>query len=162
MAFASETEGGYLYATPNSPSTPTFYGRFEAARTFGEKNLILANAEGGTLFNHAVAQPFRYTLGGPLRLSASAIDQYRGTDYFLVTPGYLHRIAKLPSPLGQSIYVGGTYEIGQMRSPDARNILRQDVYFGIVAETPFGVITLAPAIGTNGEHKLTFTVGRLL
>jgi len=157
----SVTEAGYLYATPNSPSTPTFYSRFEAAHTFGDKNLILANAEGGTLFNSNVAQPFRYTLGGPLRLAASAIDQYRGTDYFLITPGYLRRIAKLPAPLGQSIYVGGTYEIGQMRSPDGPNITRQDVYFGVVAETPFGVFTFAPAIGSNGERKFTFTVGRL-
>jgi NTE family protein len=157
----TETEFGYLYATPNSPSTPTFYSRFEAAHTFDEKNLILASAEGGTLFNHAVAQPFRYTLGGPLRLSASAIDQYRGTDYFLFTPGYLRRLAKLPAPLGQSIYVGGTYEFGQMRAPDAATITRQDIYFGVVAETPFGVFTFAPAVGTNGAVKFTFTVGRL-
>jgi NTE family protein len=157
----SETEYGYLYATPNSPSAPSFYERIEAAHTFGKKNLILANAEGGTLFNHDVAQPFRYTLGGPLRLGASAIDQYRGTDYFLFTPGYLRRIAKLPSPLGQNIYVGGAYEIGQMRAPDAPNITRQDVYFGVVAETPFGVFTFAPAIGSNGLTKVTFTVGRI-
>jgi len=157
----SVTEFSYLYATPNSPSTPSFYQRFEAAHTFGNKNLFLANAEGGTLFNHDVAQPFRFTLGGPLRLAASAIDQYRGTDYFLVTPGYLRRIAKLPAPFGQNIYVGGTYEIGQMRAPDGPNVTRQDVYFGVVAETPFGVITFAPAIGTNGEHKFTFTIGRL-
>ena len=94
-------------------------------------------------------------------LSASAIDQYRGTDYFLVTPGYLRRIAKLPAPLGQSIYVGGTYEFGQMRAPDAATVTRQDIYFGVVAETPFGVFTFAPAIGSNGERKLTFTVGRI-
>jgi len=157
----SVTEFGYLYATPNSPSTPSFYQRIEASHTFGEKNLVLANAEGGTLFNHNVAQPFRYTLGGPLRLAASAIDQYRGTDYFLFTPGYLRRIARLPAPLGQNIYVGGAYELGQMRAPDAANITRQDVYFGVVAETPFGVFTFAPAIGSNGERKLTFTVGRI-
>jgi len=156
------TEAGYLYATPNSPSAPNFYGRFEAAHTFGKKNLLLTNAEGGTLFNRDVAQPFRYTLGGPLRLSASVIDQYRGTDYFLVTPGYLRRIATLPSPLGgQSIYVGGAYEFGQMRAPDAANITRQDIYFGVVAETPFGVFTFAPAVGTNGQVKFTFTVGKL-
>jgi NTE family protein len=157
----TETEAGYLYATPNSPSTPSFYSRIEASHTFGAKNLVLANAEGGTLFNHAVAQPFRYTLGGPLRLSASAIDQYRGTDYFLVTPGYLRRLAKLPAPLGQSLYFGGTYEIGQMRAPDAATITRQDIYFGLVAETPFGVFTFAPAVGTNGAVKFTFTVGKL-
>jgi len=157
----SVTEFGYLYATPNSPSTPTLYGRLEAAHTFGDKNLILANAEGGTLFNNNVAQPFRYTLGGPLRLAASSIDQYRGTDYMLFTPGYLRRIAKLPAPLGESIYLGGAYEFGQMRAPDASTITRQDVYLGVVAETPFGVFTIGPAVGFNGDFKLNFTIGRL-
>ena len=152
---------GYLYATPGSPSAPQLSSAISFARSLGGKNIFLMNAEGGTMFNRDVAQPFRYTLGGPLRLSASAIDEYRGTDYFLVTPGYLRRIATLPAPLGQSIYVGATYEAGQMRSPDGRTITRQDVSFGIVAETPLGVITLAPAIGNASEHKFTFTLGRL-
>ena len=56
--------------------------------------------------------------------------------------------------------MGGAYEIGQMRAPDASTITRQDVYFGIVAETPLGVITLAPAIGDDGQRKFVFTLGR--
>jgi NTE family protein len=157
----SVTSLGYLYATPGSPSAPQLFSQIEIAHTFSQKNTVLLNAEGATMFNRDVAQPFRYTLGGPLRLSASAIDELRGTDYFLVTPGYLRRIAKLPSPLGQSIYVGATYEAGQMRRPDGPNIFRQDVYFGVVAETPFGVITFAPAIGNDGQRKFIFTLGKL-
>ena len=113
------------------------------------------------MFNRNVAQPFRYTLGGPLRLGASAIDQYRGTDYFLITPGYLRRIRSLPAPLGQSLFLGGSFEVGQMRAPDAATLTRWDVTFGVVAETPLGVISVAPAIGNAGEHKLVFTIGRL-
>ena len=45
--------------------------------------------------------------------------------------------------------------------PDRRTITRQDVYFGIVAETPLGVITFAPSIGDGGNRKLNFTLGRL-
>jgi NTE family protein len=116
--------------------------------------------EGGTMLNRDVAQPFRFTLGGPLRLSASAIDQYRGTDYFLVTPGYLRRIKSLPAPLGNSLYLGGFYEVGQMRAPDASTITQQDVFFGVIAETPIGVISLGPAIGTHDERKLVFTIGK--
>lgn len=151
----------YLFDTPGSRTAPRLTTQIQAAHTFAKKHIVLLDAEGGTMLNRNVAQPFRFTLGGPLRLAASAIDELRGTDYFLFTPGYLHRIAKLPAPLGQSIYVGGTYEIGQMRRPDGPNIFRQDVYFGIVAETPFGVVTAAPAIGNDGEHKFVFTLGRL-
>jgi NTE family protein len=47
-----------------------------------------------------------------------------------------------------------------MRAPDAPTLNRQDFYIGIVAETPFGVITLAPAIGDHGERKFVFTLGK--
>jgi NTE family protein len=126
----------------------------------GHEILVLAT-EGGTLFDRNVAQPFRFTLGGPLRLTASTIDQYRGTDYFLIQPAMLRRIASLPAPLGQNIYLGAGYEYGQMRAPGTLTVGRQDVYFGLVAETPLGVVTVAPAIGTNGERKFTFTLGKL-
>jgi NTE family protein len=154
-------EFGYLYNAVASPNAPMFTGRIGVAHTLGAKNVFLVGAEGGTLFNRNVAQPFRFTLGGPVRLSASAIDEYRGTDYFLVTPAYLRRIAKLPAPLGQSIYVGAVYEAGQMRAPDFSTINRQDVYFGVLAETPLGLITIAPAIGNYDHRKFVFTLGKL-
>ncbi len=113
------------------------------------------------MFNRNVAQPFRYTLGGPLRLGASAIDQYRGTDYFVIASGYLRRIRSLPAPLNSSLFLGAVYEAGQMRAPDATTVFRQDVTFGVLAETPLGVISVAPALGNAGEHKLVFTIGRL-
>jgi NTE family protein len=154
------TEFGYLYNATSSPNAPQFTSQFNYSHQIG-KNLFVFAAEGGTLFNRNVAQPFRFTLGGPLRLTASAIDEYRGTDYFLVEPAFLRRIAKLPDPLGQSIYFGAAYEAGQMRAPDARTITRQDLYFGIIAETPLGVITLAPAFGDDGHRKFVFTLGKL-
>ena len=165
--FRTETSFGYLYATPGSPSAPQFVSQLNYAHDLGvggkrfKDDLFLINAEGGSMFNRDVAQPFRFTLGGPLRVSSLAIDQLRGTDYFLFTPGFLHRLATLPAPLGQSIYFGAAYEAGQMRAPDMRTVTRQDVYFGLIAETPLGVITIAPAIGDAGQHKLVFTLGRV-
>jgi NTE family protein len=156
----SQTDLGYLYGTPDSPSSPQLTSQIAFSRTFDKNNLLLMNMEGGTMLNRNVAQPFRFTLGGPLRLSASAIDQYRGTDYFLVTPGYLRRIKSLPAPLGNSLYLGGFYEAGQMRAPDASTTTQQDVFFGIFAETPLGVISIGPAIGTHSERKLVFTIGK--
>jgi len=157
----SVTSLGYLYDTPNSPNAPQLSSNIEFAHTFDKKNIFLVNAEGGTMLNRDVAQPFRFTLGGPLRLAASSIDQYRGTDYFLVTPGYLRQIKSLPAPLGNNLYLGGTLEAGQMRSPDGATITRYDAYFGLIVETPFGVITVAPAFGNAGERKLNFTIGKL-
>jgi NTE family protein len=70
-------------------------------------------------------------------------------------------VASLPAVLGQSIYVGAVYEAGQMRAPDARTVMRQDVFLGVVAETPLGVITLGPAVGDGGRYRLVFTLGKL-
>ena len=156
----SQTDLGYLFGTPGSPSAPQLTSQIGFSHTVDKNNLLLMNIEGGTMLNRDVAQPFRFTLGGPLRLSASAIDQYRGTDYFLVTPGYLRRIKSLPAPLGNSLYLGGFYEAAQMRAPDASTITQQDVFFGIFAETPLGVISIGPAIGTHDERKLVFTIGK--
>ncbi len=153
-------EAAYLHSTVRSPDAPQLSTQISLAHAVGKNDFLLAS-EGGTMFNRNVAQPFRFTLGGPLRLTASNIDEYRGTDYFLIEPAYLRRIAQLPAPLGQSIYLGGAYEIGQMRAPDQSTITRQDVYFGVVAETPLGVITLAPAIGTDDHRKFVFTLGKL-
>ena len=152
--------GGYLYGTEGSPSAPKMTADFKMAHTISQKNTLLANFEGGTMFNRPVVQPFRFTLGGPLRLAASAIDEYRGTDYFLVTPGYLRRIFALPAPLSSSVYLGASYEVGQMRAPEYGSLLRQDVYFGFIAETPLGVVTAGPAIGDHNERKFVFTLGR--
>jgi len=151
---------GYLYDTPGSPSAPQFYTQIEGARTWDKKNVFLGKIEGASMFNHDVAQPFRYTLGGPLRLAAQSIDQLRGTDYWLATPGYLRRIYAMKPPISGNIYLGGTVELGQMRAPGQATVTREDVYFGIVAETPLGVVTFAPAIGFNGDRKFVFTIGR--
>jgi NTE family protein len=154
------TSFGYLYETANSPSAPQFFTQIQGAHSWDDKNDFLWKAEGATMLDRDVAQPFRYTLGGPLRLAALSIDQLRGTDYWLVTPGYLRRIYAMPPPIGGGVYLGGTVEVGQMRAPDARTVTREDVYFGIVAETPLGVITLGPAVGFNGDHKFVFTIGK--
>ena len=154
------TEVAYLHKTVASVDAPQITTQISYAHARNKNDFIFA-AEGGTMFNRQVAEPFRFTLGGPLRLTASSIDEFRGTDYFLLEPAYLRRIAHLPAPLGQSIYLGGGYEAGQVRAPDRRTVTRQDVYFGVVAETPLGVITIAPAVGDDGHRKFTFTLGKL-
>lgn len=153
-------EGAYLYAATGSVSAPQMTTSTSLAHRIG-KNVFIMGIEGGTMLNRNVGQPYRFTLGGPMRLSASVIDQYRGTDYFLVQPSVLRRIASLPQVLGQNIYIGAIYEAGQMRAPDFRTITRQDVMFGVVAETPLGVISIGPALGDGGNRRLVFTLGKL-
>jgi NTE family protein len=155
----SVTRVGYLYGAVDSADAPEITTNNTYAHQIGQ-NLFVMGGQAGTMFNRNVAQPFRFTLGGPLRLSASAIDEYRGTDYYLLQPSFLRRIASLPAPLGQSIYLGASYEAGQMCAPHTPTITRQNILFGLVAETPLGIITLAPAIGDSGHRKFVFTLGK--
>lgn len=156
----AEITAGYQFDTVNSPKAPRIQGTASYFRDLRHRNTFSLSGEGGTFADRNIANPFRFTLGGPLRLSASAFEEYRGTDYWLVRPAYFRRVASLPSVLGQSIYLIGTYEAGQMRSPTTSIVTRQDVFFGLVAETPLGAITFGPAIGDHDHRKIVFTLGR--
>ena len=114
-----------------------------------------------TYFRRNVADPLRFTLGGPMRLSASSIDEYRGTDDALVRAGYFRRIASLPTQLGDGLYITTAYEGGAMWSPEHPSFLRQDGVLGVLAATPLGSITLGGAVGDAGRRKIFFTFGRL-
>jgi len=125
------------------------------------KNVFGFTADADTYFRRNVADPLRFTLGGPLRLSASSIDEYRGTDDFLIRAGYLRRIAALPTGLGEGLYFTLAYEGGEIWSPERPAYLRQDGVTGVVAATPLGVITFGGSIGDAGRRKVFFSLGRL-
>lgn len=155
----AEVSAGYQFNAVNSSNAPRVEVSSTYFRDIGHGNTLSFSGEGGTYFRRIIADPFRFTLGGPLRLSASSFEEYRGTDYGFVRPAYFRRIANLPTPLGQSIYVIGTYEYGHIETQSG-SVNRQDVFFGLVAETPLGAITFGPALGDRDHRKLIFTLGR--
>ena len=158
------TEAAFLYDSVGSRNAPQLSASASFAHRFGAapntehpksgRTVFVVDSEFGTMFHRDVAEPFRYTLGGPIRLSASALDQYRGTDYVLLEPALLRRIAQLPQPLGQNIYVGGALEAGLIGAPGRPTINREDIFFGLVAETPLGVITVGPAVGDEWRTQV--------
>lgn len=152
---------GSLFHAEASRNAPVM--EILAGKTFKvhEGDILALSAEGNTYFRRNVAEPLRFTLGGPLRLSASSIDEYRGTDNFIARTGYLHRIATLPTGLGQGLYAGLGYEGAEIWAPERRAILRQDGLFSIIAATPLGAITVGGAIGDAGHRKIFFSYGRL-
>jgi NTE family protein len=153
--------GGYLLHTSVARSTPILAMKTSQTFTYRQKNLFGIGTEVDTHFHNDVPDPLRFTLGGPLRLSASSIDEYRGTDVYLARAGYLRRIAALPSGFGQGLYATVAYEVGDVWSPQTHTTLRQDGLAGIVAATPFGVITVAGSAGDAGRRKFFFSLGRL-
>ncbi len=152
---------GHLF--PSTASHQSAFLRFSGRRSFTlrDKNVLGLSAEVNTYFRANVADPLRFTLGGPLRLYASSVDEYRGTDTILTRAAYLRRFATLPTGLGQGIYFAGGYEAGEIWRPEQHSVLRQDVFGGVLLNTPLGALTLGGAVGDDGHRKGFLTFGKL-
>jgi NTE family protein len=156
-----DISGGALYHSVASQNAPVVQLDARYSREFFDKNIVGLGVSGDTYFRRNVADPLRFTLGGPQQLSASSIDEYRGTDDMLARAAYYRRIASLPTQLGDGLYITGAYEAGEVWSPERPALLRQDGVLGVLAATPLGSITLGGAIGDAGRRKFFFTFGRL-
>jgi NTE family protein len=156
-----EIAAGSLFDSTASSNAPILEASVVRTFTLAKGDILAVAAEGNSYFGRNVAEPLRFTLGGPLRLSASSIGEYRGTDDFLVRAGYLHRIATLPSGLGQGLYMTVGYEGGEIWAPQTRKVLRQDGLLTVIAATPLGAITVGGSVGDAGRRKVFFSYGRL-
>ena len=151
---------GALYHAVGSANAPLVKASFSHTDSLPGSNIFGIGTDINSYLRANVAQPFRFTLGGPLRLSASSFDEYRGTDTALTRIGLMHRLAALPTGMGQGLYAVLGYEAGEVWSPEERTFVRQDGTAGFVASTPLGVITLGVSVGDAGRRKAFFTIGR--
>lgn len=158
--FRLEASGGALYHATASSNAPLAKLAFSATRSWNETNLFGVRGELNSYLRANVAQPYLFTLGGPMRLSASSFDEFRGTDTYLAGTGYLRRLASLPTGLGQGLYGVFGYEAGEIWSPQTKAILRQDGFSALVANTPIGLFTFGFSIGDAGHRKVFITLGR--
>jgi NTE family protein len=151
---------GALYHAVASDNAPLIRASIAHTYSLPGNNIFGIGTEINSYLRANVAQPFRFTLGGPLRLSASSFEEYRGTDTALARAGLMHRLAALPLGMGQGLYAVVGYEAGEVWSPEERTFVRQDGTAGFVAATPLGVITLGVSVGDAGRRKAFFTIGR--
>jgi NTE family protein len=159
--FRLASAAGALYHAVGSDNAPLVMVSTARTWAWNERNILGLTADINSYLRANVAQPYRFTLGGPRRLSASSFDEYRGTDTYLARAGYLHRLAALPTGLGQGLYGIVGYEAGEIWSPEQSAILRQDGTAGLVAATPFGAISFGVSVGDAGHRKVFLTLGRL-
>jgi NTE family protein len=152
---------GELFHTAGSENSPLATLQARKTWTLGTTNLVSLSTEADSYFRHDVADPLRFTLGGPLRLFASSVYEYRGTDTVLGRAVYLRKVATLPTGLAQGVYITAGYEAGNIWSPENPAILRQDGFAGVLLSTPLGAMTFGGALGDAGRRKVYFTFGRL-
>ncbi|MGA2809262.1 MAG: patatin-like phospholipase family protein [Terracidiphilus sp.] len=158
--FRLSASAGALYHAVGSENAPLVNLSFSRSVPWGAANILGISGEINSYLRANVAQPYRFTLGGPMRLSASSFDEYRGTDTYLARTGYMRRLAALPTGLGQGLYCVFGYEAGEIWSPENRAILRQDGTTGLVANTPIGLFTVGVSAGDAGHRKAFVTLGR--
>ncbi|MGD0683206.1 MAG: patatin-like phospholipase family protein [Terracidiphilus sp.] len=158
--FRLSASAGALYHAVASNNAPLVKLNFSTTRSWRDANIFGLNGDVNSYLRANVAQPYLFTLGGPMRLSASSFDEFRGTDTYLARAGYMRRFAALPTGLGQGLYGVFGYEAGEIWSPQSKSILRQDGIAGLVANTPIGLFTFGVSVGDAGHRKVFVTLGR--
>jgi NTE family protein len=76
-------------------------------------NTLVANLRGGTAFGDQMPYYDQFPLGGFLKLSGYANEQFRGNEYAFGSLIYYHRLTTLTPPLGKGLYLGGSLEVGR-------------------------------------------------
>jgi NTE family protein len=155
--------GRYYFSAPVSSMFPVL--RLDASwfHTVSSQDRIFLLASGGSSFGNQLAVPLQFTLGGPLRLGAYGIDQFRGDRIGYAGAGWLRRIGALPAVLGGNLFLGGWYEAGGYSLAAQQTTWRQNGTVAFVAETPLGPFYTGWSLGhTAGQWngKFTFLVGR--
>ena len=158
--FRLSASAGAFYHAVESDNAPLVKLTFSATRSWRDANIFALSGDVNSYLRANVAQPYLFTLGGPMRLSASSFDEFRGTDTYLARTGYLHRIAALPTGIGHGLYGVFGYEAGEIWSPQTKAILRQDGFTGLVANSPIGLFTFGISVGDAGHRKVFVTLGR--
>lgn len=140
---------------------PIFETRMQYAFPVGRGPYsAIAALEGGTTAGRDSAiEPF--TLGGPLRINALALDQLRGNNYYYGGFHLLRAFKRQPISFLGPNYITVAYEVGS-----TFNNLRQNNSFhsgtiGFLSESPIGGIYVGASFGESGERKVFFRLGRL-
>jgi NTE family protein len=158
--FRLSASAGAFYHAVASSNAPLVKFNFSGTRSWRDANIFGLSGDVNSYLRASVAQPYLFTLGGPMRLSASSFDEFRGTDTYLARTGYMHRIAALPTGIGHGLYAVLGYEAGEIWSPQTKSILRQDGLTGLVASTPIGLFTFGGSVGDAGHRKVFVMLGR--
>ncbi len=104
----------------------------------------------------------RFSLGGPLRMTAFNNDELRGSNYLFAAGGYLKQVGRLPDVIGGNVFVGGWLEAGSAFQQWDTAKWRSDVGAGLILETLLGPVFAGGGIGFDGSGRFYIGIGPLL
>jgi NTE family protein len=103
----------------------------------------------------------RFSLGGPLRMTAFNNDELRGANYLSATGGYLRRVGRLPDVIGGNVYIGSWLEAGSAFDRWNTAVWHGDAALGVVMETLVGPVFAGGGVGFDGHGRFYVGIGPL-
>jgi NTE family protein len=157
-----EWSGSYSFQSPGSESG---FSQSELEMSFfqplASPNSLFFRAGGGTTFSRTAPPLQQFRLGGPFHLGAFGKDEFRGSRYLLVSPGYLHELLPLPLFVGKKLFATAWHEVGAVFEREESRDFRNSFTVGVVADTVLGPFFLGSSWGEGGRNKFYFALGRL-
>jgi NTE family protein len=157
------SKAAWMVKTPNAPRS---FGTAEAALSvawrLAPRHQATFYADGGASFSDTPPLLYQFSLGGPFRLGAFAPNALRGPHFLLGGAAYRTPLGRLPTLLGDRLYLTGLVEIGS--AFDALEAARFKSSFtgGLAADTFFGPVFAGASVGNGGAVRVYFIVGTRL
>ena len=126
----------------------------------GENTLALS-LRGGTSFGDEMPYHRQFALGGFLKLSGYANEQFRGESLAQGGLIYYRRLTSLPPPLGRGLYLGGSLEYGRLWDDplsEEKDRYGSSLFFG--ADSWLGPMYLGVGLSGEGDATVYVLLGR--
>jgi NTE family protein len=125
-----------------------------------ERDRLFFAGTAGYSFENEIPPMYKFTLGGPLRLSAFEDEEFRGANALLGQAGYLRTIGRLPDFVGGPIYIVGLAEVGSAYEELDNADFRFSGTGGLLMESALGPFFIGYSIGDDGSTRFLFSLGR--
>ncbi len=125
-----------------------------------QRNRLIGSLSGGTSFGATTNSFYSFALGGPMRLRAYDLGEFRGVNYLLGSVTYFHNVGRLPDFIGGPIYATGGVESGSTFTELKAARFHTDLSAGLVLDTLLGPVGLTAAASLDGHFRVYVSVGR--
>lgn len=130
------------------------------SKAYGPRYVLVTSLAGGTIVGPSSVFP-PFSVGGPASLTAFGRGQLRGDHYYNGSVLGLRAFSSIPGSFKNKAFLLLGYEMGKAFNKIDESKPVHDGVLGAVAETPIGVVLLGYSIGTEGNRKFVFRVGKL-
>ncbi len=141
------------------PQYGTVDQQISYAKFFNDRYGLLTNLFGGATIGPRSYFP-QFLLGGPDQMAAYGRGQLRGDFYYLGGFHGLRALSTDRSKMSSKFYFNLGYEMGQAFTLLQDGRPAHDGVAGVIGETPIGIVFAGFSIGTEGNRKFFFRIGR--